>query len=224
MTFGTEQGFGHRGRAWVGAALLFSACAGKAETDTGRLSGAGSGGANMGVAGEKNASAGSAQGMDCEAVNCLSIPTTCKHIVQAPGDCCATCPDTGCDACPDLDCPAGTHSATAPGDCCASCVADPPDACVAGRLDYGSLREELLDKYGGSGCKNSAECTLLKEDNACGHACNIPLPTSTAHNLLPNLDSAAQSCSTCAPPIQVDCDRAIAACVNGKCIAADAQP
>jgi len=228
MIFGSAQGFGEFGRALLGAALLLSACAGKAEQEHGPQGSAGStsaGGAeSTSAAGGPSASAGSAAVSQCANVNCESIPASCKRIVQGPGDCCPTCPDTGCGPCPTVDCVEGTHSQTAPGDCCATCVADPPDACVEGLERYADLRAQLLDKYASSPCKNSTECTLLKEDNACGYACNIALPTLTAHNLLPNLDNDAQSCATCEPPVQVDCAQAVAGCVNGKCIAVEAQP
>ena len=228
MIFGSEQGGRGLSRALVGAALLLGACAGKAEKESSQ-SPAGTAGSGFGAGGDQNAgaggpsaSAGSMPALHCEKVTCESIPTTCKRIVQGPNDCCPSCPDTGCEACPVVDCEEGTHSETAPGDCCASCVADPPDACLIGQKDYAAFRAQLLEKYGGSGCKNSAECTLLLEDNVCGYACNIPLPTSTARNLLPNLESnAKQSCATCEPPLRSECEQATAACVNGKCVAID---
>ncbi|HEY0462647.1 MAG TPA: hypothetical protein VGC79_00490 [Polyangiaceae bacterium] len=221
------------------AGLLLSACAGRAEKDDARHSSASAGFSAGGAptandggsspvdpstnGGALETSGGAAEVMPCDKVICDPIPTTCKHLVQSPGECCPTCTDTGCDACEDLDYAEGTHSATKAGDCCPTCVPDPPDACLEGQKYYAKNRAELLDKYGSSGCKNSADCTLVQEDTACAHACNIPLPTLTAHNLAPNLGVFAAGCSSCEAPPRVECDEQIAACVNGKCVTADVQ-
>jgi len=168
-------------------------------------------------------SAGSAQTLNCEYVLCAPIPATCKRLVQGPRDCCPTCPDTGCDACPDIDCAPGSHAETKPGACCQSCIADPPDACDQGARVYANLRTQLSDKYGSGNCKNSTECSLVNEDNACAHVCNIALPTQSINNYVSNLDNYAMGCATCqAPPEPVNCDsQMIAACVNGKCVGAE---
>ena len=184
--------------------------------------GSGALGGDSSVGGSSAGSSGSMPALPCSKVNCPSIPTSCKRIVQAADACCPTCLDTGCDVCPALDCAEGTHSETVLGDCCPSCVADPPDACATGQQVYADVRAMLLDKYGSSGCSNSTDCTLVSEDNACSVACNVALPLSSAHNYLPNLDSLATGCATCEPPGEVDCNAQAAACVNGRCVAVDA--
>ncbi len=143
---------------------------------------------------------------------------------KAPEDCCPTCPETGCDECPEIACDEGTHAETAPGDCCPSCLPDPPDACTQGQKSYADFLAQLLEKYSATGCKNSAQCGLVKEDNACAFACNIPLPTQTVHSFVDNLASAAASdCSSCAAPAPARCESQVAACVNGKCAAAEVE-
>lgn len=108
---------------------------------------------------------------------------------------------------------------TRPGDCCPSCVANPPDACEQGQQTYDELRAALIDKYGSSGCKDSSEYTLVAENNACSASCPIALPTATAANFTSNLANAALDCATCDIPEPESCPGAIAACVNGKCVA-----
>jgi hypothetical protein len=103
-------------------------------------------------------------------------------------------------------------------------VTDPPDACVQGQKLYADLRASLFDKYSMSGCKNSAECALVKEDNACVSVCNTALPAQSIQNYISNLASSAKNCSTCAAPPQIECDQQLAACVNGKCVAAAVGP
>lgn len=226
--------FGSVGGRWFGcaftcAALLSSACAGKAEKDNGQQSpasgGLGAGGATTASDGgsaakDSLASGGSAPGR-CDQVVCESIPSTCKHLTQAVNECCPTCTDTGCDVCPGLDCALGTHPQITPGDCCPTCVVDPPDACLQGQTNYTDFRAQLFDKYSSSPCMNSADCTLVLEDNACAYACNIALPTISAHNFAPNLSTMDPGCATCEPPTRTDCEPQIAACVNGKCVTAD---
>ncbi|MEI9953527.1 MAG: hypothetical protein WDO74_32235 [Pseudomonadota bacterium] len=251
------------GYTLLGAALLSSACAGKAEQNANHqpsTAGSGSGGSsgsvaaagavitddagatNLGDAGAAAAndggatasggsaaagvpsSAGSTQVSPCEKVSCPFIPSTCKHIVQGPQDCCPTCTDTGCDTCPEIDCEAGTHSETKTGECCPSCVIDPPDACVEGQKKYADLRALLLDKYSSPSCKNSTQCALVNEDNSCAYSCNIALPSTTVSSFVNNVLTPGNGyCETCQAPAQVECEPKRAACVNGKCIAAEVQ-
>jgi len=223
----TKYGIDRFGAVLAGAALLLGACGGRS-SDTTAVPSA-SGGSDQSVAGGGSAGSvpdGSSAGGTpasggsgaCERVVCESIPKTCTKIVQSAKDCCPTCLDSGCAECPELSCEAGTHPETSPGDCCASCVDDPPDACAQGREAYDQMRRQLLDKYGSGSCKNSAECGLASEDNACARNCDVALPTNTINNYLSNLDNQAKSCKTCAPPAQIECDAQAAACVNGKCV------
>jgi hypothetical protein len=109
------------------------------------------------------------------------------------------------------------------GDCCPTCVADAASLCASGRKNYTVQRQQMLDKYGSVGCKNSLDCTLVVENNACAYACNVPLPIATASNFAPNLSgSAVTYCANCPPPTAVVCDAMVAACVNGKCVAVSA--
>lgn len=249
MPFVPAQQVRHFVCALVCATLLASACGGRsAELGNGPQAAAGSagsssqptvGGGGAATSAEGGATApsdagsaavgaatsgGSAQISKCDQVICAPLPTTCKRIVQGPEDCCPTCPETGCDECPEIACDEGTHAETAPGDCCPSCLPDPPDACTQGQKSYADFRAQLLEKYSGTGCKNSAQCGLVKEDNACAFACNIPLPTQTVHSFVDNLASAAASdCSSCAAPAPARCESQVAACVNGKCAAAEVE-
>jgi len=182
----------------------------------------GSGGTDVaGKGGADAAGTGGSSDTHCKGVICEALPNTCKKIVQKPDDCCPTCPDTGCDKCPDLECGDGTHPETAAGDCCPSCVEDPPDACAQGLATYAQIRDQLIDKYGSSGCNNSSECGLVQTDNACEFACAVALPSSTLQSYASNMENAALGCSSC-PPAEVPpmlCDPVIAACVNGHCTA-----
>jgi hypothetical protein len=215
----TPNGTGGSDANGVGGTAPNGAAGAAADGAGGTKSSGGSGGTSATTGG----SGGSAPASDCSKVTCAAIPTSCKKIVQNPGECCPSCPDTGCDKCPDLACDTGTHSETLPGDCCPSCVADPPDPCPIGQMNYVGFRGMLFDKYSSSGCKNSTDCTLLLEDNACAYACNVALPSIEAQNFAPNLlQYALTACATCPPPDRVNCDPQIAACVNGKCVGVDA--
>jgi hypothetical protein len=157
---------------------------------------------------------------NCTGVICPVLPKTCKKIVQDPSACCPVCTDTGCPECGDIKCAAGTHKETLPGDCCPTCVADPLDACKKGQKAYEDLRKQLLDKYGSTKCQNSLDCTLVTETNACTTACNVPLPTTMVSNYQDNLASSAKTnCATCPPQDPFMCERMVATCVNGKCMA-----
>ncbi len=233
----------------VGAALVLAACGGKSASEAPGSSGtsgatdasAASGGSTAASAGGSDATTagGSSTGgsdiggtggfetggsgggsNDCKGVACAPIPDSCKRIVQEPGACCPTCPDTGCDPCPDLTCDAGTHAETAPGDCCPTCQPDPPDACAQGQAAYMDLRASMLEKYGSSGCMNSSDCVTVVEDNACASTCGAILPASTAMFFESNIANAADACSTC-PPIEPkpQCPAMTPGCVNGKCTA-----
>ena len=179
----------------------------------------GTGGSSVATGGSSNATGGSNGMPNCANVVCPSIPTTCERIVQPPDECCPICPDTGCGECSKPVCEENEHLETIPGDCCPSCVANPPDACEEGQKTYAELRAALIDKYGSTGCKNSSECTLVAESNACAASCPIALPTTTASNFTSNLDNAARDCATCDSPEPSPCPSAIAACVNRKCVA-----
>ena len=197
--------------------------AGATNSEGGSSGGDSAGGRSAGGSAGGPSSAGTAPVLQCDKVICPSIPTTCKRVVQDPKECCPSCPDTGCDVCPDLECAEGTHGEVAPGDCCRTCVADPPDACVEGQKAYETLRQQLLAKYGSGSCKNSAECSLVKEDNRCASGCNVALPTQSISNWTNNLNSNAKSnCASCPAPAQIECNPQVAACVNGKCIGVDA--
>ena len=78
----------------------------------------------------------------------------------------------------------------------------------------------MLDKYSSAKCQNSMDCTLVMESNACAVVCNVPLPTVMASSYQDNLASAAKSnCASCPPQATVLCERMVAACLNGKCVA-----
>ena len=96
-----------------------------------------------------------------------------------------------------------------------------PDPCVQAQSNYADFRAELVTKYGSVGCNNSADCTLLLEDNACAYTCNVPLPVEMTNNFLSNLKSSAASCSSCPVPVRVTCESKVAACLNGMCVVAD---
>ena len=179
------------------------------------------GGAPTPATGGKSVSAaGGSSGVSCAGVVCAAIPTTCTHIVQAPGTCCPTCLDSGCPPCATVVCLAGTHAETAVGACCATCVADPPDPCTTGQQSYASARASMIDKYGSSGCKNSTECVIIPENNLCTSTCGIATPSSMSSSLQSNLDSSAKSyCTSCKPPPVVVCELMVPACVNAKCVA-----
>jgi hypothetical protein len=156
----------------------------------------------------------------CANETCPSIPNTCSKIVQHPDECCPVCLDTGCPSdCEEPACKEGQHIETLPGDCCPTCVADPPDACETGQEIYADLKTALLEKYGSSSCKNSSECTIVYELNACVATCGVALPTSTAMSYSSNLENYAAGCETCDPPQATPCPASVAACVNGKCVA-----
>ena len=182
-----------------------------------------SGATTLGSGGTSGASGtdGSADSLSCAAVTCPSLPVSCKKIVQDPHACCPVCTDTGCDPCDEPTCAAGTHKETIPGACCPSCVVDPPDACTQGQRAYADLRSELLDKYLSSKCKNSTDCVLVLENDACGFFCYVALPSGTENNFQGNMaSSAAGNCATCPPPAPVQCELMVPACVNEKCVAA----
>lgn len=191
-----------------------------------RASAGGAGMAKGGAAGGRSssggtlASGGSGVVVSCTGVVCAPIPSTCKKLIQEPGACCPTCTDTGCSSCPALTCPDGMVQQIAAGDCCPTCVVGPASLCASGQKSYGSLRQQLFDKYGSAGCKNSTDCTLVLESNACAFVCNVPLPTTMASQFGPNLNSSAAAyCATCSPPAAVSCEFMFSACVNGKCVA-----
>ena len=167
---------------------------------------------------DSGATGGSGATPNCANVVCPSIPTTCEKIVQPPDECCPICPDTGCGECKKPTCEDNQHLETIPGDCCPSCVADPPDACEAGQASSAALRDALIEKYGSESCKNSSECTLVVENNACAVSCPIALPTTTISNFTVNLENAAHACASCDVPDAPPCPDAAAACVNGECV------
>ena len=170
-------------------------------------------------------SGGSGGARSCDGIACGSLPASCKKVIQEVGACCPTCADTGCSPCADVACSAGTHKETLPADCCASCVPDPPDPCLKGQQDYSALRTQMLDKYGSVGCKNSSDCTLVLEDNACAAVCNVPVPSSMVDTLQSNLrSSAATFCGGCPTPTAAPCERMVPACMNGRCVAANPPP
>ena len=206
--------------------------------DTAPSTGGTTGSANAGasgisaVGGSINAAAGGGGGSSsnvgsggahaCDGIACGSLPATCKKVIQEVGACCPTCTDTGCSPCGDVVCGAGTHKETLPAACCPSCVLDPPDPCLMGQQDYSALRTQMEDKYGSVGCKNSSDCTLVLEDNACAAVCNVPVPGSMADTLQSNLrSSAATYCGGCPKPAAVLCERMVPACMNGRCMAAN---
>jgi hypothetical protein len=105
---------------------------------------------------------------------------------------------------------------------CPSCVPDPPDPCLKSQPDYSALRAQMLDKYGSVGCKNSSDCTLVLEDNACAAVCNVPVPNSMIDTLHSNLcSSAATYCGGCPKPASVLCAQMVPACMDGRCVAAN---
>jgi hypothetical protein len=219
----------HLACSLVVSALLASACGGKSAHDGGAGGTGGTGGAggstSAGTPGGGTGAIGTGGSTSmpaCDNVMCPAIPASCKKIVQNPSECCPTCPDTGCDPCADVACDAGMHSETVAGDCCPSCVLDPPDPCDDGQTTYEGLRVQLLEKYSASGCRNSDDCTLVVEDNACAFTCNVPLPGATTTNFIANLSNqAASGCTTCPPPEKFTCMVQAPACVNGKCIAVE---
>jgi hypothetical protein len=163
--------------------------------------------------------AGTGGTLNCANVSCPSIPNSCKKLVQPPDECCPVCLDTGCqEECTDPGCKEGEHLETIPGDCCPTCAADPPDACATGQEIYANLKDALIEKYGSSGCKNSSECTIVYEYNACASTCGVPLPSSTAQSYSDNLNNYAAGCETCPQPPPILCPAAAAACLNGKCV------
>jgi hypothetical protein len=168
------------------------------------------------------ATGGSSGTLACDGVICQSLPASCKMIVQAPDACCPVCTDTGCDPCPEIACGAGMHKETAVGACCPTCLADPPDPCTQGQQSYAALRAQLLDKYSSSTCKNSTDCNLVFESNACTAICNVPLPTGLVNSYQTNLESTAKNaCATCPTPAPAQCELLLPACMNGKCVAAN---
>ena len=178
--------------------------------------------AASGGAGGTSPSGGSTGARSCDGIACGSLPASCKKVIQEVGACCPTCTDTGCGPCVDVACAAGTHKETLPADCCASCVPDPPDPCLKGQQDYSALRTQMLDKYGSVGCKNSSDCMLVLEFNACAAVCNVPVPSSMVDTLQSNLrSSAATYCGGCPAPTSVLCEHMVPACMNGRCVAAN---
>jgi len=176
-----------------------------------------------GGVGGSSPSVGSGGAPSCDGIACGPLPATCKKVIQEVGACCPTCTDTGCSPCVDVPCVAGTHKETLPADCCPSCVPDPPDPCLKGQQDYSAVRTQMLDKYGSVGCKNSSDCTLVLEDNACAKVCNVPVPSAMVDTLQTNLrSSAATYCAGCPKPASVPCDPMVPACMNGRCVTANA--
>jgi len=209
---GGSSQFGGTGGTAVGG----STDPGKGGTSLGGSTDPGKGG--TGVGGTTDPGKGGTAG--CANVSCPSIPNTCKKLVQPPDECCPLCLDTGCpNDCEEPACKEGQHAETIAGDCCPTCVDDPPDACETGQEIYDDLKDALLEKYGSTGCKNSSECTIVYEANACAATCGVALPTSTAESYSSNLDNYAAGCETCDPPSVPPCPAAVAACVNGKCVA-----
>ena len=191
----------------AGATLAFGGAAGAIRGGAGGRVGTGGAGGAGGT-------------QSCSGVVCSPIPSSCKKLVQEPGACCPTCTDTGCGPCPALTCPTGTHQELLAGDCCPSCVTNPTDPCLQGKQDYATVRQQMFDKYTSSGCKNSSDCTLVLESNACAQVCNVALPTIMASSFPSNLRSvAATDCATCPVQAPITCDAMTPACVNGKCVA-----
>jgi hypothetical protein len=226
---GTTSAFGGAaGAAKGGAAGTTPAFGGAAGAAKGGAAGTppafgGAAGAVAGGAGGTPGAGGSQKPQSCTGVVCGPIPSSCRKLIQEPGACCPTCTDTGCNPCPALTCPTGTHQETLAGDCCPSCVANPPDPCLQGKQNYAAFRQQLFDKYASSGCKNSSDCILVFEGNACAQVCSVPLPTTLASSFSSNLFSiAATDCATCPPPATTICAAMTAACLNGKCVATSA--
>lgn len=241
--------FPHLGYLLVGASIALGACAGRSSSHsddggTGNIGGTAAGGTTGGTSSGSAGTSGTGKGggaalggtggsgvggttdpgkggtAGCANEVCPSIPNTCKKLVQAPGECCPLCLDTGCPSdCEEPACKEGQHVETLPGDCCPTCVADPPDACETGQELYADMKEALLEKYGSSSCKNSSECTIVYELNACAATCGVALPASTAESYTSNLDHYAAGCETCDPPWPAPCPASVAACLNGKCVA-----
>jgi hypothetical protein len=221
----TTGGAGGGTRASGGAAGATTGGTGGGTRASGGAAGATTGGAGGGThsSGGAIASGGSGGSLSCKGVVCAPIPSTCKKLVQEPGACCPTCTDTGCNSCPTLTCQPGMVAEILAGDCCPTCVPDSASLCAAGLKSYTVLRQQMLDKYGSVGCKNSSDCTLVVESNACAYVCNVALPIATASDFTPNLSgSAATYCANCSPPAPVVCDPMAPACVNGKCVAVSA--
>jgi hypothetical protein len=208
-----------------GAAGAAKGGAGGGTRASGGAAGAATGGVGGGThaSGGAIASGGSGGAVSCTGVVCAPIPSTCKKLIQAPGACCPTCTDTGCNSCVPLTCPAGMIPEILAGDCCPSCVPDPASLCTSGLKSYASLRQQVFDKYGSLGCKNSSDCTLVLESNSCAYVCNVPLPIAMASAFAPNLSSSANTyCANCSPPAPVVCDSMAPACLNGKCVGVSA--
>jgi len=86
------------------------------------------------------------------------------------------------------------------------------------------MRTSMITKYSSNGCKNSSDCVLVPENNLCAWNCDIALPSSMSGSFVSNLTQNAQSyCATCPTATAPQCEQMIAACVNGKCIAASSQ-
>ena len=203
---GTEPTAASGGSTTTSGGSDSAATGGTSETSTGGTSTGGSD--NAGTGGTSD---------DCKGVVCAPIPSSCKQVVQEPGACCPTCPDTGCTPCPDLVCDAGSHAETQAGDCCPTCQPNPPDACMQGQAAYQELRAALLSKYGSTGCQNSVDCTLAVEDNACASTCGVVLPASTVASFENNMTNAANACSACSPTPPPQCPAQVPTCVNGQC-------
>jgi hypothetical protein len=221
----SRGGAGGGARASGGIAGAATGGASGGTRASGGAAGAATGGAGGGThaSGGAIASGGAGGAVSCAGVVCAPIPSTCKKLVQEPGACCPTCTDTGCNSCPPLTCQPGMVPEILAGDCCPTCVADAASLCASGRKNYTNVRQQMIDKYGSAGCKNSSDCTLVLESNACAYVCNVPLPISTASNFAPNLSGTAVSyCANCSPPAPVVCDSMAPACLNGKCVAVSA--
>ena len=196
--------------------------AGDASAGTSGIATGGTTGLTSSGTGGASAAGGSTGRPSCGGVACPSLPASCKKIVQDPSACCPTCTDTGCEPCADLTCATGTHKETPVGACCPVCVADPPDPCTQGQQNYAAFRVTMLDKVGTLKCQNSTDCTLLLENNACEVVCNVAVPATGADSFQSNLSSmATQNCAACPAPASVQCERMVAACMNGKCVAAN---
>lgn len=164
---------------------------------------------------------GSGGAQSCTGIICAPIPSSCRKLIQDPAACCPTCVDTGCGLCAPLTCPVGTHQETVKGDCCPSCVANPPDQCTRGQKDYANTRQQMFEKYSSSGCRNSPDCTLVLESNACAYVCNVPLPKALSSSFTSGLQQlGATNCATCSAPTKTTCESLIPACLNGKCVGA----
>jgi hypothetical protein len=92
---------------------------------------------------------------------------------------------------------------------------------VQGQHGYTVLRVQLLDKYQPTKCKNSSDCTLVLESNACVSICNVPIPTGLSSSYQSNLADAASACATCPTLPPIVCAVMLPACVNEKCASAE---